>query len=112
MNDSTTKLLEDLKSPDPKIRHAAIRELSQFFGEGEYEVWQAVMNLAETDPDDQVVGAAGIAASMITARNSPHSIMYNSYVPNFLRPYNEPQGIPSEHDWDLLDQMKGDIGNE
>ena len=87
MNNNLTNAMANLKSDDPRTRHAAILFLARYPETDDWEeVCDRVFELTE-DNDPRVSSAAGIAASMINARNTwPRR---GTYIPDFL------------HDWEI-----------
>lgn len=116
-NPEIVQPLADLKSPDPEIRYNAILFFARY-RECDYhwDFYYPVWDLAENDPDQRVKSAAGIAGSMISARNAPRPRLLD-YIPDFLVSWGEVNaGItrdPSPQDWEMLERrMKGDVNDQ
>lgn len=78
MDKIETRLI-DLKSEDPRTRYEAVLFFARYPKTPGFDTfWDAVWALTK-DPDERVVHAAGIAGSMISARNSP--LPWMDYVP-------------------------------
>ena len=77
--------LEHLKSKDAKTRYEAVLFLARYPKTDDWETsCDRVFELTE-DKHPRVRSAAGIAASMINARNS----VFNLPVPDFLQEWDE-----------------------
>lgn len=73
--------LEQLTSDEPKLRYEAVHRLALIqLGSRFYEVYDAVWKTTK-DPHPRVRWAAGIAASMMSARHSPGGILNREDIP-------------------------------
>jgi len=79
-----------LTSDIAKERYDAICHLARNAeGNNWRAVYDAVWERAENDPDKRVSAAAGIAASMISARNTPGGSMFGGVIPDFLMEWED-----------------------
>lgn len=103
MNEIEARLI-DLKSDDPKVRYEAVLFFARYPKSPDFKVvYDEVWKLTE-DPDERVVYAAGIAGSMISARNSP--LFGMDYVQDFLVSWDDlnrgKRKDPTNDDWAML----------
>jgi hypothetical protein len=90
MSEDYQVYIVQLKSDVAKERYEAVCWLARYRATDDWrEIYEAVWDRAENDPDKRVSSAAGIAGSMISARNCPLSMFADGSVPDFLGPWNE-----------------------
>lgn len=111
-----TPYLEQLKSGDPQKRYEAICWFARYRVCDEWhDIYEVVWERTE-DLDKRVSWAAGIAGSMIAARNDQSGMMFGSYVPDFLVTWDELNGgvekHPTEEDWGIIRRMAKRLGFE
>lgn len=86
-------LFEQLKSAEPRERYEAVCALGRYpVHDSFFDTWDKVWALTE-DLDRRVQRAAGIAGSMISARNravfDKHALLYGHPIPDFLKTWDE-----------------------